>query len=147
MRANRDELNDIEYPSTLRVEVASTADIFDDAVATAEGFETESEELSDATESILTFDSIEQLREMLSTQRIELLESLMAAPAKCPSELADRLDRAAPSVLNDVDVLVNAGVINRHHTDTTPQLSVPYERIMIEYTVQPAPSEDSAPAA
>ncbi|QKG94321.1 hypothetical protein HPS36_15670 (plasmid) [Halorubrum salinarum] len=147
MRANRDESNDIEYPGTLRVEVRSTTDMFDDAVATAEEFETKSEELSDATASVLTFDSIEQLREMLSTQRLELVESLMTASAVSCAELADRLDRAAPSVLDDVDVLVNAGIILCHHTDTAPGLSVPYEQIVVEYTLQPALSEESDSAA
>ena len=147
MGANQDVSNDIEYPNMLRVEVRSTTDMFDDAVATAEKFETESEGLSNAIESVLTFDSIAQLREMLSTQRLKLVESLMAAPAASGAELADWLDWAAPSVLDDVDVLVNAGVINRHHTDPAPRLSVPYEQIVIEYTLQPALSEESDSAA
>lgn len=147
MGANRDEPTDVEYPSTLRVEVASTADMFDDAVAIAEAFDTESEQPSAPTASVLTCDSIGQLREVLSTQRLELLESLMAAPAESSSDLADRLDRAASSVLDDVDVLVNAGLIVRHHTDTASRLSVPYERIVIEYTIQPASSDDPGSAS
>lgn len=135
MRRNDDESIDVEYPSTLRIEIGSTEDMFTDAVTTAENFENDSIQGEKATEAVLTYDSIEQLRDALTTERIELLESLMATPAKNHSQLATRLDRSSAGVLADIDVLVDAGLV-LHQERAPPRLTVPYDRIVIEYTLQ-----------
>ena len=134
VRRNDDEPTDVEYPSTLRVEIGSIEDMFTDAVATAKKFENDSIQNEEAVEAVLTYDSIEQLRDALTTERIELLESLMATPAKNHSQLATRLNRSSASVLADVDVLVNAGLVLRQ--EGLPNLTVPYDRIAIEYSIQ-----------
>jgi predicted transcriptional regulator len=129
-----DESIDVEHPNTLRIEVGSTEDMFTDAVATAEQFETDSRQDEKATEAVVTYDSIEQLRDALTTERIELLESLMATPAENHSQLATRLNRSSARVRADVDVLVNAGLVLRQ--ESPPNLTVPYDHIAIEYSIQ-----------
>jgi predicted transcriptional regulator len=134
MRRTDDEPIDVEYPSTLRVEVGSTEEMFTDAVAAAEQFEDGSIQDAKATEAVVTYDSIEQLRDALTTERIELLESLMATPAKNHSQLATRLNRSSAPVRADVDVLENAGLVLRQ--EGTQTLTVPYDHIVIRYTIQ-----------
>jgi predicted transcriptional regulator len=128
-----DEPIDVEYPNTLRVEVGSTEDMFTDAVATAEQFETDSIRDEKATEAVVTYDSIEQLRDALTTEQIELLESLMALPAKNHSQLATRLNRSSARVRADIDVLEDAGLVL--YQEGLPIPTVPYDRIVIEYTI------------
>lgn len=134
-----DESIDVEHPNTLRVAVGSTEEMFTDAVATAEQFEDGSIQDAEATEAAVTYDSIEQLRDALTTERIELLESLMTTPAKNHSQLATRLDRSSARVRADVDALVNAGLVLRK--EDFPTLTVPYSRIVIEYSIQTDPAE------
>ena len=134
MRRNDDEPIDVEYPSTLRVEIGSTEDMFTDAVAVAKNFENNSTQDEEAVEAVVTYDSIEQLRDALTTERIELLESLMATPAKNHSQLATRLNRSNAHVRADIDLLENAGLISRQ--ESLPTLTVPYDRIVIEYSIQ-----------
>ena len=134
VRRNDDEPTDVEYPSTLRVEIGSIEDMFTDAVATAKKFENDSIQNEEAVEAVVTYDSIEQLRDALTTERIELLESLMATPAENHSQLATRLNRSSASVRADVDVLVNAGLVLRQ--EGLPNLTVPYDHIEIEYSIQ-----------
>ena len=140
MRRTDDEQIDVEYPSTLRVEIGSTDDMFTDAVATAEKFENDSKQGEKATEAVVTYDSIEQLRDALTTERIELLESLMATPAGNHSQLATRLNRSSATVRADIDVLVNAGLVLRQ--EGPPNLTVPYDHIAIEYSIQADPSAE-----
>lgn len=135
MRRTNDEPIGVEHSDTLRVEVGSTEDMFTDAVATAEQFETDSIQDEKATDAVVTYDSIEQLRAALSTERIELLESLMATPAKNHSQLATRLNRSSARVRADIDVLENVGLVLRQ--EGSPTLTVPYDRIVIEYSIQP----------
>ena len=134
MRRNDDEPIDVEYPSTLRVEIGSTEDMFTDAVAVAKNFENNSTQDEEAVEAVVTYDSIEQLRDALTTERIELLESLMATPVKNHSQLATRLNRSSAPVRADIDVLENAGLVLRQ--EGLPTLTVPYDRIVIEYSIQ-----------
>lgn len=134
MRRHDDESIDVEYPNTLRIEIGSTEDVFDDAVTAAENFENDSIQDEEAAEAVVTYDSIEQLRDTLTTERIELLESLMATPAENHSQLASRLNRSSASVHADIDVLVNAGLILRQ--EGPPNLTVPYDHIAIEYSIQ-----------
>ena len=148
MGQNKGESIDVEYPSTLRIEVASTDELFRDAIATAEEFEDASAQRNATGEAILTYDCIGQLREVLTAERLELLESLLAASAESGSQLARRLDRATADVLDDIDVLETAGLIVCQEGDVASHLSVPYDRIVIEYTIQPdGPAVDSDPAA
>lgn len=128
-----DESIDVEHPNTLRVQIGSTEEMFTDAIATVEQFEDGSIQDAEAAEAVVTYDSIEQLRDALTTERIELLESLMTTPAKNHSQLATRLNRSSAPVRADIDVLENAGLVLRQ--ESLPTLTVPYDRIVIEYTI------------
>jgi predicted transcriptional regulator len=134
MERTDDESIGVEHPNTLRVEIRSTEDMFTDAVATPGQFETDSIQDEKATEAVVTYDSIEQLRDALTTERIELLESLMATPAKNHSQLATRVNRPSARVRTDIDALENVGLVLRQ--EGPPSLSVPYDHIVIEYSVQ-----------
>ena len=127
MERTDDESIDVEHPNTLRAEIGSTEEMFTDAVATAEQFETDSIQDEKATEAVVTYDSIEQLRDALTTERIELLESLMDTPAKNHSQLAIRLNRPCARVRTDIDALENAGLVLRQ--EGSPSLTVPNDRI------------------
>ncbi|WP_283402494.1 hypothetical protein [Halorubrum sp. DM2] len=137
------ERDGVEYPEVLRVEVGSTEEMFADAIATAEAFETGETESRGVTEAVLTFESIGQLWKVFTARRIELLESLLAAPTEGITQLAERVDQPYAVVHEDVEVLVNAGIIKWREAETTSQLFAPYDRVEIGIVLSPGRAGDS----
>lgn len=105
-----------EYPETLRFTLASGDDQFDAAIADVEGAEAGVQSDAavdgpDATEAVRAFDSLAELRELLTDRRLEALRSIHADPPDSISALADRLDRPYAVVHEDVQTLARHGVV------------------------------------
>lgn len=144
MKHDNNEIEDenVEYPDTLRVEIGTTEEMFDDAIATAEAYEQGAAETGADAEAVVTFASVDQLRKVLTDRRIELVEDLMAAPAESITQLAERVDRTYSVVHDDVDVLVAAGIVKRREDGTATRLFVPYESVEIGITLRAAGGGD-----
>ena len=91
---------DMNFPDTLRITIASADEAFDEAVEAAGA--AEAGEQHDAG---VSFETAEGIRTLLTDLRLELLRSLMGQPAESITDLADRLDRSYSAVHGDVEVL------------------------------------------
>jgi len=132
-----DNGSDVEYPDTLRVEVGTLDDVFDGAIETAEAVADGTAKTGADAEAVVTFSSVSHLWNVLTEDRIAIVESLIAQPAESMSQLAERLDRTASAVHDDVDVLVDTGIVKRRMSGTTTELLVPYEAVAIEIELSP----------
>lgn len=133
----------LNYPETLRLTIATGGDAFDDAIEAAAAAED-----GDQTAAVVSFEEIDGIRKLLTARRLELLRSLMGAPAESISGLADRLGRSYSVVHEDVEVLAEYGIIRFRRVGQAKQPFVPYERIEFDVTVEaPREVDDSeAPA-
>lgn len=122
---------DREYPDRLRITIASPAEAFDEAVEDAAAAEQ-----GEQSEAVVSFESAEGVRQLLTDRRLELLESLMGEPGESITELAERLDRSYSVVHRDVEVLADCGIVKFRRDGQTKQPFVPYETIAFEVTVQ-----------
>ncbi|NGM71364.1 transcriptional regulator [Natronolimnobius sp. AArcel1] len=122
---------EMNFPETLRITIASAEDAFDDAV-TAAGAAEDGEQ----TDAVVSFENVEGIRKMLTDRRFELLRSLMGAPAESISALATRLDRSYSVVHDDVEVLAEYGIIQFRQKGASKQPFVPYETIEFDVTVR-----------
>jgi predicted transcriptional regulator len=136
------ESENMEYPDTLRVEIGTTEEMFEDAIATAEAYEQGTAGTGGDAEAVVTFESVDQLRKVLTDRRIELIEDLMAAPAESISQLAERVGRTYSVVHDDVDILVAAGIVKRREDGAATGLFVPYESVEIGITLRAAGGGD-----
>ena len=122
---------DLNYPETLRITIASPEDAFAGAISdVADG---ESGEQRDA---VVSFETAEGIRRLLTDRRLELLRSLMADPAASISQLAERLDRSYSVVHEDVEVLAEYGVVEFRRDGQSKQPFVPYEIIEFDVTIR-----------
>jgi len=83
------------YPDTLRITVGSVDSMFDAAIAQL-GDDGESDE------AVRSFDSVADVRQLLTDRRVELMRSIMTASPDSITDLADRLGRNYSDVHSDV---------------------------------------------
>ncbi len=89
-------------------------------------------------EEILSFQSIEQMREFLTPKRIELLKTIRHEQPESIYELAKMVDRTPANVNQDVNRLANLGLIELEKTDTARKKVRPkvrYDKIKMEMAV------------
>lgn len=122
---------EMNFPETLRITIASPEDAFDDATAAAGAAED-----GEQTDAVVSFESAEGIRKLLTDRRLELLRSLMGARAESISALANRLDRSYSVVHDDVEVLAEYGIIQFRQEGTSKQPFVPYETIEFDVTIR-----------
>jgi len=127
---------DMNFPDTLRITIASAEDAFDEAVEAAGA--AEADEQRDA---VVSFETAEGIRKLLTDRRLELLRSLMGQPAKSITDLADRLERSYSAVHEDVAVLAEYGIVQYREAGQSKQPFVPYETIEFDVTIR-APLTD-----
>lgn len=133
---------DVNFPDTLRITIASGEEAFDRAVDAAGDAEA-----GERTPAVVSFESTEGLRRLLTDRRLELLQSLMAEPPESISGLAERLDRNYSTVHEDVDVLAEYGIVQFRRTGQAKQPFVPYETVEFDVTVRAGTGRDTeAPA-
>jgi|GEM_PF-1855916 len=118
------------YPSTLRITVASGDDAFDAALEDAVAAESDR---GPAEEAVRAFESLADLRRLLTERRLEVLRSVHADPPSSISALADRLDRPYKVVHEDVGVLADHAVIRfEAGPGNAKRPFVPYESVRID---------------
>ncbi|GAB3684918.1 hypothetical protein GCM10028857_14570 [Salinarchaeum chitinilyticum] len=119
-----------EYPATLRFTLATSDEQFDAAIADAEAADS-GESVGD--EAVRAFDSIADLRELLTDRRLEALRSIHADPPASISALATRLDRPYAVVHEDVQTLARHGVVQFGDGPRGAKRPyVPYESVRVD---------------
>ena len=135
---------DVEYPSTLRI--------------TSKPFEKHKESTLDRAERweqgedvphVVNFQDASRLQRVLTPRRLELVESLMHAPAESIRDLADRLDRDVRQVHDDLQILTEYRIVHYREEGGAKQPHVPYDTVKIEVELSKSlgePSESPASA-
>ena len=129
--ANGPAPEDLNHPDTLRITISSPEDAFADAINDVA--DAESGEQSDA---VVSFETAEGIRRLLTDRRLELLRSLMGESAASISQLAERLDRNYSAVHEDVEVLAEYGIVKFQRDGQSKQPFVPYETIEFDVTIR-----------
>jgi predicted transcriptional regulator len=122
---------DLNYPDTLRITISSLEDAFAGAISDAAD-----EKSGEQPDAVVSFETAEGIRRLLTDRRLELLRSLMAEPAASISQLAERLDRGYSVVHEDVEVLAEYGLVEFRRDGQSKQPFVPYETIKFDVTIR-----------
>jgi len=120
----------LDYPETLCFTLSTGEDQFDEAIADAEAA---AAGRGVAPAAVRAFDSLADLRELLTDRRLEALRSIHADPPDSISALADRLERPYAVVHEDVQTLAKHDVVQ--FTDGprgAKQPFVPYESVRVD---------------
>jgi len=126
------------YPETLRITVGSVESMVDAAVAQLDGD-------GPAEEAVRAFDSVADIRQLLTDRRLELMRSIMTAPPDSISDLADRLGRNYSDVHGDVEVLADHNIVYFDTDGRAKRPVIPYERVRVDIeVVADADSEHAA---
>lgn len=116
------------YPETLRITVGSVASMVDAAVAQLDGD-------GPAEEAVRSFDSVADVRQLLTDRRLEVMRSIMTAAPDSISDLADRLDRNYSDVHSDVAVLADHDIVYFDTDGRAKRPVIPYERVRVDIEV------------
>jgi len=125
---------DTNFPKTLRITIGSGDEMFEDAIAAAGA--------GDRQDAVVSVETAEGLRRLLTDRRLELLRSLMVEPAPSITALADRLDRSYSVVHDDVEVLGEYGIVQFRREGQSKQPFVPYERIEFGVVIEKSGTDD-----
>lgn len=118
---------DVEYPSALRI--------------TSKPFEEHKERVLDRAERweqgeevphVVNFQDASRLQRILTPRRLELVQSLMGAPAESMRGLADRLDRDVRQVHDDLQILGEYRIVHFREEGGAKKPYVPYDTVTIE---------------
>jgi predicted transcriptional regulator len=116
------------YPETLRLTVESAGDVFDqarDQLAT-DGV---------ADEAVRSFESIADVRQLLTDRRVEVMRAIMTDTPASISDLADRLDRNYADVHGDVQVLAEHHIVYFETDGRSKRPVIPYGRVRLDIEV------------
>ena len=122
---------DMNFPNTLRITIASAEEAFDEAIEAA-GAAEEGEQ----PDAVVSFETAEGIRKLLTDRRLELLRSLMGQSGKSITELAERLGRSYSAVHEDVEILAEYGIVKYREAGQSKQPFVPYETIEFDVTIR-----------
>lgn len=116
------------YPETLRLTVGSAGDIFDQTrdQLTTDGV---------ADEAVRSFESIADVRQLLTDRRVEVMRAIMTDTPASISDLADRLDRNYADVHGDVQVLAEHHIIYFETDGRSKRPVIPYDRVRLDIEV------------
>lgn len=129
-------------------EVRVTVDTFEEFGAAAVASATAVSQGEQAP-AIVSFSSVDELRKILTTRRIELLTSLKAidGAAESITALAETLGRDYGSVHDDVTLLEGYGLVYLIEEGQAKRPYLPYERIHLDVDLIPdTANEEPAPA-
>jgi predicted transcriptional regulator len=116
------------YPETLRITVAPPG-----TTATAAKAHLDTD--GPAVEGIRAFDSVDEIWQILTARRLELMRSIMTAPPDSISDLADRLGRNYSDVHADVAVLADHDIVYFDTDGRAKKPVIPYERVRVDIEV------------
>ena len=137
---------DRPHPETLRITVEPFEAMREQ---TLEAARTAASGESESPPAVVSFASVDQLREILTERRIELLRALIAidGAAESISALADALDRDYRPVHDDVTLLDRHGLIFVVEEGRAKRPYVPYRRVHLDVELaSDAENEEPAPA-
>ena len=123
-----DENGAKNYPDTLRITMGSVEKMFDAAIAQLDSD-------GEADEAVRSFDSVADVRQLLTDRRIELMRSIMTAGPDSISDLADRLGRNYSDVHDDVQVLADHHIVYFDSDGRTKRPVIPYNRVRVDIEV------------
>jgi predicted transcriptional regulator len=127
------------YPETLRITVESADDAFDRARA-----QLASDDVAD--EAVRSFESIADVRQLLTDRRLDVMRSIMTDAPESISDLADRLDRNYADVHGDVQVLADHHVVYFDTDGRSKRPVIPYDRVHLDIEVVGGSPSDQAHA-
>jgi predicted transcriptional regulator len=133
---------EMNFPDTLRITIASAEDAFDETVAAAGAAED-----GEQRDAVVSLEAATGIRKLLTDRRLELLRSLMGQPAESITELTDRLDRSYSAVHEDVEILAEYGIVQYREAGQSKQPFVPYETIEFDVTIRVPPTGDDTEAS
>ena len=116
------------YPEMLRITVGSVETAFEAATAQLDSN-------GPSEEAVRVFDSVADIRQLLTDRRLELMRSIMTAPPDSITDLADRLGRNYSDVHSDVTVLVDHDIVYFDTDGRAKRPVIPYERVRIDIEV------------
>lgn len=131
---------DRPHPDVLRVTVESFDEMREHARETADALAD-----GESLPAVVSFETVGELRKLLTDRRIELLRALMATDGAAESitALADDLERDYRSVHDDVTLLADYGLLYVVDDGPVKRPYLPYERIHIDVELAGAdPGED-----
>ena len=129
---------DVEYPSTLRITSKPFADHKENALDRIERWEGGAE-----VPHVVNFQDASRLQRLLTPRRLELVRSLMDAPAESMRDLADRLDRDIRQVHDDLQLLNEYRIVHFHEAGGAKQPHVPYDTVTIEVELTASVGDES----
>jgi predicted transcriptional regulator len=118
---------DIEYPSMLRITSKPFDEHKESTLDRAARWE-QGEEVP----HVVNFQDASRLQRILTPRRLELVSSLMDAPAESIRDLADRLGRDVRQVHDDLQTLSEYRIVHFREEGSAKQPHVPYETVKIE---------------
>jgi len=116
------------YPKTLRITVGSAGDVFDRARG-----QLASEGVAD--EAVRSFESLGDVRQLLSDRRVEIMRTLMTDTPESISDLADRLDRNYADVHGDIQVLADHHIVYFETDGRSKRPVIPYDRVQLDIEI------------
>ncbi|WP_277542872.1 HVO_A0114 family putative DNA-binding protein [Haloarcula laminariae] len=119
--------DEVEYPSTLRITSKPFEDHKQSALDRAEQWEQGKE-----VPHVVNFQDASRLQRILTPCRLELVRSLMDAPAESMRDLADRLDRDVRQVHDDLQLLSEYRIIHFREEGGAKKPHIPYDTVKIE---------------
>ena len=111
--------------NTVRVEVRSFDDVLGDV---AKAWKT-----GEATESRISFDSVDALWKALSPKKMDILKAMTGAGQLGIREVSRKVGRDVSAVHRDLQALIVAGIVDR--TDDG-KVVFPYDEIHVDFTLR-----------
>lgn len=81
---------------------------------------------------VLNFQDASRLQRILTPRRLQVVRSLMDAPAESMRDLADRLDRDVRQVHDDLQLLSEYRIVHFREEGGAKKPYVPYDTVKIE---------------
>jgi len=119
--------DEVEFPSTLRITSLPTEQAQAAAIERAEQWEGGGE-----VPHVVNFEDRARLRQLLTDRRVELLEEVMENSPESIRALADRLDRDAHDVHDDLHLLAEYDIVHFEEDGRAKKPYVPYDTVRIE---------------
>ena len=131
---------DVEYPSTLHITSKPFEDHKESALDRAERWE-QGEEVP----HVVNFQDASRLQRILTPRRLELVRSLMGAPAESIRDLADRLNRDVRQVHDDLQILSEYRIVHFREEGGAKKPFIPYDTVTIEVELSKSLGDASEP--
>lgn len=92
-------------------------------------------------EHVKAFETVAQLRRILTDRRVELLETLLREDPGSITALAERVGRATGDVHDDLHVLADEGIVVFERDGRRMRPTIPYETVRIDFTLPRHPTD------